>query len=223
MVSALADVIADSLHSAIHARGVASLIVSGGSTPKALFGVLASKLLPWEKVTISLADERWVDPAHKDSNEHLVRSSLLINNAADAVFVPLKNGHATPEMGERDCETALSGIPSPFDFVLLGMGDDGHTASLFPQADNLAAALDMRSGRQCRAITPRELPAHAPYPRLTMTLPRLLNSRQIVLLLSGQSKLDVLNKAVAGDDVMLMPVRAILKQTAVPVVTYWAP
>jgi 6-phosphogluconolactonase len=222
MVSALADTIANCLLSAIDSRGEASLIVSGGSTPKILFGVLASMALPWNKVTISLTDERWVDPASEDSNEYLVRTTLLVRNAAAAKFVTLKNNRATPVEGEDCCEAALGAISSPFDMVLLGMGDDGHTASLFPYTADLKAALDMNSGRQCKAITPRELPAHAPYPRLTMTLPRLLNSRRIVLLLNGQSKLDVYNEALAGDDVSVMPVRAILKQTVTPVITYWA-
>lgn len=223
MVSALADATADCLSSAIESRGKASLIVSGGGTPKMLFEVLSSMPLPWDKVAISLADERWVNPASEDSNEHLVRTALLLRNAAAATFVPMKSDRATPEEGEDCYEAALGIMPSPFDLVLLGMGDDGHTASLFPHAADLKAALDMNSGRQCKAITPRELPAHAPYPRMTMTLPRLLNSRRIVLLLTGQSKLDVYHEASVGDDVNVMPVRAILKQTAVPVITYWAP
>src|SRR5688572_1848424 len=191
MIAALADRIISGLQASIDARGAASLIVSGGTTPKALFEVLAERELPWRSVTVSLADERWVDAASPDSNEHLVRSSLLIGKAAAAQFVPLKARRGSPRQSESACEKALKKIPSPFDVVLLGMGDDGHTASLFPQAEGLTEALDMNSGRHCKAITPKNLPAHAPYPRMSMTLPRLLDSRRIVLMITGQSKLEV--------------------------------
>lgn len=223
MVSALADKILSSLRGAINARGAASLIVSGGTTPQALFEVLAARELAWQNVTVSLADERWIDPASSDSNEHLVRRSLLVSKAAAAQFVPLKTRRGSPRQSESACEKALKKIPSPFDVVLLGMGDDGHTASLFPQAEGLAEALDMNSGRQCKSITPKSLPAHAPYPRMTMTLPRLLDSRWIALLITGQSKLEVYQRALAAHDVATLPVSAILQQNRTPVSVFWAP
>lgn len=223
LAAALADAIATRLEAAIGTRGSASLIVSGGTGPRPLFETLARRELPWEKVTVSLADERWVDPASPDSNERLVRTTLLTGPARAARFVPLKTPHARPEAGERECEGALATIPSPFDIVVLGMGGDGHTASLFPGAHALPAALDLNSGRQCQAITPAVLPSHAPYPRMTLTLPRLLTSRWIALLLTGQEKLKVYRRALAGEDVVAMPVRAVLRQTQTPVVVYWAP
>lgn len=223
MTQALADAITIRLEEAIAARGVASLIVSGGTAPKPLFETLAQRDLPWEKVMVSLADERWVDPASPDSNERLVRTTLLTGRAKHARFVPLKTRHALPAQGEHECEAELAAVPSPFDVVVLGMGEDGHTASLFPGADKLVAALDMSSGRQCQAITPKVLPSNAPYPRMTMTLPRLLDSRWIALLLAGREKLDVYRQAQAGENVADMPVRAVLRQDRTPVVTYWAP
>lgn len=223
MITALAEHIVSALREAVNMRGAATLIVSGGSTPKALFEVLAASELPWQQVTISLADERWIDPASPDSNEYLVRTSLLVDKAAAAKFVPLKTRRGSPRQSESACETALKKIPSPFDLVLLGMGDDGHTASLFPQAEGLDAALDLNSGRQCKAVTPKNLPAHAPYPRMTLTLPRLLNSRWIVLLITGQSKLGVYQQALAAHDVAAMPVGAILRQQRTPVSVFWAP
>jgi 6-phosphogluconolactonase len=223
MIAALADRIVLLLREAINTRGAASLIVSGGSTPKALFEVLAKCELPWRQVTISLADERWVDTASPDSNEYLVRTSLLVDKAAAAQFVPLKTRRGSPRQSENACETALKKIPSPFDLVLLGMGDDGHTASLFPQAEGLAEAMDLHSGRHCKAVTPRQLPEHAPYPRMTLTLPRLLDSRWIVLLLTGQSKLGVYRQALAAHDVSAMPVSAVIKQDRTPVSVFWAP
>lgn len=223
LAAALADAIATRLDAAIDTRGAASLIVSGGTGPRPLFEVLARRELPWEKVTVGLADERWVDPASPDSNERLVRTTLLTGPARAARFVPLKTPHARPEDGERECGGALAMMPSPFDIVVLGMGEDGHTASLFPGAHELPAALDLNSGRQCQAITPAILPSHAPYPRMTLTLPRLLNSRWIALLLTGQEKLEVYRQALAGEDATVMPVRAVLHQNQTPVVTYWAP
>lgn len=223
LATALADAVALRLEAAIDERGAASLIVSGGTGPRLLFEALARRELPWKKVAVGLADERWVDPASPDSNERLVRTALLTGPARAARFVPLKTPNARPEDGERECEGALAMMPSPFDVVILGMGGDGHTASLFPGAHELDAALDMHSGRQCRAITPAVLPSHAPYPRMTLTLPRLLNSRWIALLLSGQEKLEVYRQALAGEDVAAMPVRAVLHQNRTPVVTYWAP
>jgi 6-phosphogluconolactonase len=223
MTAALADQLVDKLRQSVAARGSASLIVSGGTTPKALFEILAGRELPWQKVTVSLADERWIDPASPDSNEHLVRTSLLVDKAAAAQFVPLKARRGSPRQSESACEKALKKIPSPFDVVLLGMGDDGHTASLFPHAEGLDEALDMNSGRHCKAMTPKELPAHAPYPRMTLTLPRLLDSRWIVLLITGETKLGVYGQALAVHDVAAMPVSAVLRQERTPVSVFWAP
>jgi 6-phosphogluconolactonase len=223
MAASLADRITAILKDAIRMRGSASLIVSGGTTPAALFEILAGRELPWQKVTVSLADERWIDPASPDSNEHLVRRSLLVSNAAAAQFVPLKGRRGSPRQNESACEKALKKIPSPFDAVLLGMGDDGHTASLFPQAAELAEAMDMNSGRQCKAVTPKVLPAHAPYPRMSMTLPRLLESRRIIFMITGQSKLEVYRRALRERDTNILPVSAILRQERTPVSVYWAP
>ena len=223
MARTLALQLSERLTAAIHERGCASLIVSGGSTPRDLFGKLSQYELSWQYVTVSLSDERWVSPASEDSNENLVRRLLLKNEASIATFVPLKNHHGSPDTGEQECEAALAEIPSPFDVVILGMGDDGHTASLFPYADDLDAALDLNSGKQCKAIVPKELPEHAPYARMTMTLPRLLESKHIILLFSGDAKWSLYEEAVAGDDVRQYPVRSVLKQSKTPVSVYWAP
>ncbi len=223
MAAELAGVIASDLRDSLNTRGAASLVVSGGSTPKLLFQQLSGQALRWENVVVTLADERWVDAGSADSNEYLVRNTLLIDAAADAKFIPLKTADASPEDALAGLETALAVLPTPLDTVLLGMGDDGHTASLFPHASALSDALDMNSGRQCMALTPKQLPAHAPYPRITLTLPKLLDSRRIILLLSGDAKLDVYQQALDGTDTNEMPVRAVLHQTQTPVVTYWAP
>ncbi|MBN1378061.1 MAG: 6-phosphogluconolactonase [Gammaproteobacteria bacterium] len=223
MVEQLTAAITVQMQKAISERNRASLVVSGGETPKSLFTQLSRQRLEWDKVTITLADERWTDTSSVQSNEYLVRSTLLVNEAAEACFIGLKSDHDSATTAEKDCENALRAIESPFDVVLLGMGDDGHTASLFPGANRLSEALDMRSDLRVLAITPEPLPKQAPFERMSMTLPCLLNSRWMVLLIAGNDKLSVYNSALAGNDILKMPVRAVLQQSVTPVSSYWAP
>ncbi len=219
LVAMLAVQVAELLRVGIKERGRASLVVSGGSTPVPFFAALSELALDWEKVTITLADERWVDPAAADSNERLVRLHLLQNRAAAARFVGLKTGAATAVQGEKECGDRLALLPRPFDVLILGMGNDGHTASLFPQASRLGEALALDSGRLCMAITP---PA-APHERMTLTLPALLHSRQIILHLAGPDKRAVYERALANGPVAEMPIRAVLGQATSPVTVFWAP
>jgi 6-phosphogluconolactonase len=215
----LADEIAGCLGDAVLARKQASLVVSGGSTPRLLFSQLSLKKIDWQKVTITLADERWVKTTDTSSNELLVRSTLLQNDAAGARFVGLKNSAPTAAGGERDCHEAVGNIQRPFDMVILGMGDDGHTASFFPGAERLARALDMRSGCNCIALTPPD----TPHERMTMTLPTLLDSREIIIHITGEEKKKVLEKALAQGSPNDMPIRWILRQQRTPVRIFWAP
>ncbi|MDP3695184.1 MAG: 6-phosphogluconolactonase, partial [Desulfocapsaceae bacterium] len=199
--------------------GQASLAVSGGSTPVPLFNRLAEMDMEWEKVTISLVDERWVDTASSDSNENLVRRHLLRNKAAVASFFGMKNKAATARGGEVACEARLQAVPHPHDCLILGMGNDGHTASLFPGAANLDAAVDLYSGRVCMAIRP----PGASHERMTLTLPAILNSRQLVLHLQGEEKKRVLARALGPGDADEMPIRFILRQKTTPLAVYWSP
>lgn len=219
LAAALAGWVAELLRSGIRARGRASLVVSGGSTPVPFFAALSTLALDWEQVTITLADERWVDQAAADSNEHLVRLHLMQNRAAAARFVGLKTGAATAVQGEKECAARLAVLPRPFDALILGMGNDGHTASLFPQAARLGEALALDSGHLCLAITPPV----APHERMTLTLPALLQSRQIILHISGPDKRVVYERALAKGPVAEMPIRAVLGQTTSPVTVFWAP
>ncbi|WP_205438326.1 6-phosphogluconolactonase [Edwardsiella tarda] len=213
----LADDIAACLRQGIAARGQASLVVSGGRTPLGLFACLSQQALDWSRVTITLADERWVAPQDEASNERLVREHLLQGAASAARFIGLKNDAATPFVGAAASEAALAALPRPFDVVILGMGDDGHTASLFPGAENLFPALAMDSGRVCMGMTPLT----APLDRITLTLPALLDSRQIYLHLVGDTKRQVYLQAVGGVEVNEMPIRAVLQQSRTPVDVYW--
>ena len=222
MVAALTDHMAARLTEAVEARGRASLAVSGGSTPRPLFRSLAKRPVPWEGVTLTLVDERWVDPAGEESNERLVRECLLRGPAAAARFIPLKNGAPDAGAGVAECQGALSAFAGPFDILLLGMGGDGHTASLFPGADSLKRGLGLEgSVGDCLAVTPPD----APHERMSLSFPRLLNSREILLMITGEEKWRVYREALSagGAEAMLrMPVAAILGQEGVPVKVYWA-
>ena len=151
------------------------------------------------------------------SNAALVRKHLLQNYAVGANFVPLKNAAATPTQGESACTKALEAMPRPFDIVLLGMGDDGHTASLFPQATQLAQALAMGSGQPCFGVDP----VTASHRRLTLTLPALLTSRRIAVLFTGAGKWALYQQALQSGPVEALPVRAVLHQDRVPIAIYW--
>jgi len=215
----LADRICGLLRSGLKKRGRASLAVSGGSTPVALFDELSGRDIPWQQVSITLVDERWLDPGQDASNEHLVRTHLLKNHAASAHFTGMKTSDTTALQGETACEQLLAELPRPFDAVVLGMGGDGHTASLFPGAKRLARATDASSTKTCMAITPPT----APHERMTLTLSAILDSRRIFLLITGQKKFDVLQKALQDGPPEKMPVRYILRQQRTPVTIFWAP
>jgi 6-phosphogluconolactonase len=219
LVSQLAAQIVTLLARGIAENGQASLAVSGGSTPVALFERLSGMELAWQQVVISLVDERWVEPDEPDSNERLVRTHLLRNRAAAARFVGMKNSAATAGAGEAVCEQQLQTVPLPFDVLILGMGNDGHTASLFPGAEKLAAATDLNSGRTCMGLAPLT----APHERMSLTLPIILAAKQLFLHLAGKEKKEVLTRALAEGETPEMPIRFILRQQTTPLSVYWAP
>ncbi len=218
LVRDLADRICDLLASSIRERGAAGFAVSGGSTPVPLFVELSRRQLEWERVVVTLVDERWVEPSHPDSNERLIRTHLLQEQAARARLVGMKTGHDDARAGEAACEERLRQVPRPFAALVLGMGNDGHTASLFPGADRLAEATAMDSGRLCIAL----VPPRAPHARMTLTLPAILDCRQIVLLITGREKRRVYEQALAGGPPEEMPIRFILGQERTPVMVCWA-
>lgn len=214
LVNELAEHLGAALSRRIAEHGQASLAVSGGSTPLPLFERLSELEIPWQRVVITLADERWVEPSSLDSNEQLVRRHLLKNRAAAAVFVGLKNAAAGAEEGEVECGQHLQKIPLPFTAVILGMGDDGHTASLFPGVAQLAQA----GGKLCAAVRPQT----APHERITLTLPAILSAKEIILHITGPDKKAVLEKALADGPTEAMPIRFVLRQQTALVTAYWA-
>lgn len=218
--TALAECVAAHLRVGLAARGYAVLAVSGGSTPQAFFAQLAQETLDWAHVHITLVDERWVPADNPRANARLVQATLLQHAARSANFVPLYTGAATPEAGLAEAAARINALPSPFDAVVLGMGDDGHTASFFPGGDHLDAALNPHNSA---AVVPMRAPT-ADEPRITLTLARLLATRALFLLINGAHKREVLADAQLGLGVAQhYPVRAVLTQKRVPVAVYWCP
>ena len=216
---ALSGQIAENLQSAIAARGLASLVVSGGKSPTRLFELLRDAALDWSRVCVALADERWVDPADAGSNERLVREVLLQDAAAAARFIGLKNAAPTPDLGAVSAWETFARVPRPFDAVVLGMGDDGHTASLFPRSPNLLSALNPAAVAGCVGMWSPV----APHPRLSLNLSALLDSRRVTLLITGAEKWRTFTAASAAGPIQDMPVRAVLRQQRTPVEVMWSP
>jgi 6-phosphogluconolactonase len=194
----LAGDIAQRLAAAIQARGFAVLSVSGGKSPVALFEALRRHPIDWSRVRITLVDERCVPNTHPDSNALLVQTHLLQEQARAARLVPMVSDTteplAPPRLLAQAASLALEAAGTT-DVLVLGMGADGHTASLFPQALNLSEALDRHNPQACIAIELAQPPANAPYQRLTQPLAQLLRARHIVLPLSGADKLATLRQA----------------------------
>lgn len=216
---ALANTVRDSLATAVRLRTRASLVVSGGRTPAAMFAQLANEPLDWANISATLADERWVAPTSDSSNEHLVRTTLLTGSATAINFIGLKTSASTPEEGLVEAWQRCLGMPQPFDQVLLGIGDDGHFASLFPGATGLADALDVSAAPACVAIKPLD----APFPRISLNLAALLQSRSIIIQICGAAKWEVYQRALEPGPFSEMPIRAVLRQRKVPVDVYWSP
>jgi 6-phosphogluconolactonase len=205
LAEALAQDVADELARAIEAKGKAALAVSGGSTPKLFFEKLSEFDIAWSRVSVTLVDERQVPETSERSNARLVRQHLLRNKAAAAHFIPL---HGNPDAEK---------VP-PFDVAVLGMGHDGHTASLFPGGDRLAEALDADSNETLIEMTA----PGAGEARLTFTLPVINAAGRLALHIEGAEKKQVLKQALGDGPAEDMPVRAVLRSQA-PVTLYWCP
>lgn len=220
LTAALALEIATRLANAVAARGRASLVATGGTTPGPLYDKLASQPAPWEHVEVTLTDDRWVDPASPDSNENLIRRRLLVDRAAAAAFVPLKSSDVIPRDAELAVDAALQAMRRPFDVLILGMGDDGHICSLFPHAPELRIAADPAARMVCAVDRPGAAGAAE---RISMTIPAVLGARWIALLIEGKHKLGVVAKAREPGPIAALPVRAVLGQSQTPVEVWWAP
>ena len=196
-------------------NGDASIVVSGGTSPQQCMAALANAPLDWSRVQVLLSDERWVPADHEDSNEKLVRETLLVGPAAAAQFLPVYAAGVSPE--ER-CDELQDPLPVlPFSCSLIGIGTDGHFASLFPDAEQLKSGLDVESGRLYMPITT----AASPHPRISMTLAAISRSDEVALLFFGDEKLDVYKQAKVSTNGY--PLSRLLRQKRAPVRLFWAP
>ncbi|MGJ8527521.1 6-phosphogluconolactonase [Maritalea sp.] len=219
LAAALANDVAAALSSAIAKNGKASLLVSGGSTPKLLFQHLGRTELDWSKVFVSLVDERWVSPTSDRSNAKLVEQNLLQGAGKTAHFEPLFVEGKSADDGIPELSAKFADMAQPISVVILGMGTDGHTASFFPGGDNLDAAIDMNSSAMFCSMRA----AGAGEERITFTLPALLNTDFLALHIEGDAKADVFENALGDGAVDDMPVRAVLRQNQTPLNVYWCP
>lgn len=214
---AAAHALATHIESRLRSDAEARLVVSGGSTPVDCFRALARMPLDWSKIGIYLSDERWIEPASKDSNERLARELLLTGAAAVARLVSVYRPGQSIEARCAELDAEIRALPTAFAATLLGMGDDGHFASLFPDAANLDAGLDPNGAARCLAVDT----AASPLRRVSLTLAALARSDAILLLIFGDTKRRVLEQARdgAGD----YPIASLLALETTPITVYWAP
>ncbi len=219
---AVSDAIARALNAGIQSRGQASAMLSGGSTPINAYGRLSQQKLDWSNVQFGLVDDRWVDNDQDGSNEKMLIETLLQNEAAGANLIGLKTEHASAKQGLSDVEKKLRKFNPPFDICVMGMGTDGHTASWFPGSRDLPSALNIDNVNLACAVNASGAPGAGAFPdRISLTLPAVMNSGQILLYITGDEKLNILEEARHGD-VFDKPVKALFAAGR-NLSIYWAP
>ncbi len=217
LADALADYVADAITARLKKAPRCAIAVSGGKTPIKFFEALAGKMLDWAAVTVTLVDDRWVPESSPRSNAALLRRYLLQGPAAAAVFLPLVNGAVSPEAGRHEVEEAVAKLTLPLAAVVLGMGNDGHTASFFPGGDRLAEALAPRSGHHVETMRAEA----AEEARITLTLPLLLEAGRVAIHIEGEEKRRVLAQAELPGPAAQMPIRAVLARQPAPDI-FWS-
>ncbi len=223
LFSAVADRCQEQLKITLDKNNEASFVIPGGSTPGPAFKQLANSSLDWKKITVAQSDERWLPSNHPQSNQGLTERTFLIENAKEAKYVAMKNPHDRAIDGEAQCNRDYLEFSSPFSLTMLGMGLDGHVASLFPNSKPINQALDLTNSNICIAIDGSGCPVAGDYPeRMSLTLAAILNSDLIILLLTGEAKLEVINLAKKENKPEKYPVSGLLNQTNTPVEIFWA-
>ena len=185
----------EALKNSIDNNGRASFVVSGGSSPVKIFNDLSKSDLDWSKVSVTLVDDRVVSSEHSDSNEKLLKENLFINNASAAKFISLKS----------DSDEVMN-INRPFDIMLLGMGEDGHFASLFPELVDNSNYFDLSANPEIIFTEPMGNPCHK---RVSMNLSMIMQSKKIILLVSSSAKSILVDQALENK---YLPIHFLLNQ-----------
>ena len=221
LVAAVAAQLRDACANALRARGNALLALAGGKTPLPIYRSLAGAALFWPHVVAMPGDDRCVAHTHPSSNVSALRAAF--SAAQGVVIEALTCADGDPRGSLTAARAMLRTHPDAFDAVLLGMGEDAHTASLFPGAAALPAAMAIDAREDAFAIEPDPLPPEAPFPRITLGLARLLRARALHLVVTGARKRDVLRKAQAACDPLRMPISALLHAADSCVHIHWSP
>ena len=194
------------------------VLVSGGTTPAPVYRALAHALSDWNDIDVALVDERWLPPGHPESNARLVSETLLTGRVACAHFEPILVANRSFEQSVRVANDSATLATVAF----LGMGPDGHTASLFPHMQGLREALESQS--DYIGVDAGDSPGAAPWPRrISLTPTGLAKARLRLLLVRGEHKRELVLKALDGVDALELPVRAALFLPGLPTRIHWCP
>ena len=206
-----ADYSTSVLHKALTQNQKVSLVVPGGNTPRYYLPALGRQHLRWQNVTVTLSDERWVDTEAAASNEHLVTKHFLSQMPQAACFVGLKTHHSNPSKAIGTVHKRLANLPLPFSLTVLGLGEDGHIASLFPGMNP-----DKENNRLCCAVEP----PIAPSPRISLTLKALSKSRNIAIVVTGKAKRHLIDKLTYGLPDQQIPFVWLMQHTSSPIIIF---
>ena len=219
MADAVAGDVGFIVESAVDARNASLIALPGGDSVQPIFQALAAKKLPWKQLTIIPTDERLVPMDDERSNVRGIAKAFLPNGAR---VIPIAADIADYKLAGNSADARLQDLPWPPDLVWLGMGEDGHTASLFAGPD-LQNALDAPKARRAVGLMPDPLPQGAPVPRITLTRSAILSARTILITITGDKKRELLEAAIEDGQSSKLPIGRLLAEVDQPIDIHWAP